>query len=309
MEWWGDRAGESGTGSAACGMSRSGAKTSPTPEQKALRGFGCTRGSPRGEVTTRGARVHTRRALRGARNFPGDVGNAEGSKRGRGPSAFFSEAPFPPLRPATHHSGFTRCAIPRTVPSRETRRERSGLLASACCAALVGAADGGDPRGQVHGGRHAGGFACRGGDRLRLPMRAARRRWKAPSAAWCAPGSSRPKHLRQRGSRKEKPRPPSSFWRDGRRPRLQALARTRRAAFPGVGKAALRIRRAVRARSRPLRPPASGTAAAGWPPAPLHARSSAERDTGCGRSRRRSEPPAGCCGWLRTRLPRGPTRC
>ena len=54
----------------------------------------------------------------------GMSGTMEGPKRGRGPSAFFSETPFPPERPATHHSGFTRCAIPRTVPARETRRER-----------------------------------------------------------------------------------------------------------------------------------------------------------------------------------------
>jgi hypothetical protein len=53
----------------------------------------------------------------------GVQGTVEGQKCGRGPSAFFSQTPFPPQRPATHHSGFTRCAIPRTVPSRETPRE------------------------------------------------------------------------------------------------------------------------------------------------------------------------------------------
>jgi hypothetical protein len=49
----------------------------------------------------------------------GTSGTAGGWKSGRGPSAFFPGTPFPPQHPAAHHSGFTRCAIPRTVPSRE----------------------------------------------------------------------------------------------------------------------------------------------------------------------------------------------
>jgi hypothetical protein len=43
----------------------------------------------------------------------------------------FSGTPFPPQRPATHHSDFMRCAIPRTVPSREPLRERSWLFSAA----------------------------------------------------------------------------------------------------------------------------------------------------------------------------------
>jgi hypothetical protein len=82
-------------------------------------------GSTDGEVTTRGARVPARRPSRGAQPVPGDAGNGERTDARQGAIRIFSETPFPPQRSATHHSGFTRCAIPRTVPSRETPRTHS----------------------------------------------------------------------------------------------------------------------------------------------------------------------------------------
>jgi hypothetical protein len=60
-----------------------------------------------------------RRQVRGAPGFPGDVGNGRRMEVRQGAIRIFSGTPFPPQRPAAHHSGFIRCAIPRTVPSRE----------------------------------------------------------------------------------------------------------------------------------------------------------------------------------------------
>jgi hypothetical protein len=59
----------------------------------------------------------------------GTAGTAGGRKSGRGPSAFFLETPFPPQRPATHHFGFTRCAIPRTAPRANLCGNAPGRLA------------------------------------------------------------------------------------------------------------------------------------------------------------------------------------
>jgi hypothetical protein len=64
------------------------------------------------------------------RSFLAARGDPSPKLRGRGccqvTFAFlvFSGTPFPPQRPAAHHSGFIRGAIPRTFPSREPLRER-----------------------------------------------------------------------------------------------------------------------------------------------------------------------------------------
>jgi hypothetical protein len=71
-----------------------------------------TAGQPMARVTTRGARVHTRRPSRGAQPVSGDAGNGGRTEARQGAIRIFSETPFPPQRPATHPSGFTRCAIP-----------------------------------------------------------------------------------------------------------------------------------------------------------------------------------------------------
>jgi hypothetical protein len=169
----GPRSGRPGTTARRCGRSRGREKKRVFVDSAA------NRRSTHAEVTTRGARIHTRRPSRGARSFPGNVGNgrrmdarqgsirifsppvpraeashpnADGSFLGRrrraergsssalaslemtvpgvrvgqsstSPRFFiFSETPLPPRRSATCHSGFTRCAIPRTVRSRETPR-------------------------------------------------------------------------------------------------------------------------------------------------------------------------------------------
>jgi hypothetical protein len=69
-------------------------------------------------------------ALRSSREA---AGTADGGRRGRVPSAFFGYT-FPASAPRDPPFGFTRCAIPRTVPSRETCANAPGLLAGPCFA-------------------------------------------------------------------------------------------------------------------------------------------------------------------------------
>ena len=57
---------------------------------------------------------------RGAPGFSGDVGNGRRMEARQGAIRVFSGTPFPPQRPAAHHSGFIRCAIPRTVATART---------------------------------------------------------------------------------------------------------------------------------------------------------------------------------------------
>jgi hypothetical protein len=82
----------------------------------------------------------------GAHNpFLGDAGNAERTEARQGAIRIFSETPFPPQRPATHHSGFTRMRNPANRPlardpARTPRPSRGAKLRKIAHRGFVGPA-------------------------------------------------------------------------------------------------------------------------------------------------------------------------
>jgi hypothetical protein len=77
--------------------------------------------------------------------FPRGRGNGRRREARQGAIRIFSETPFPPQRPATYHSDFTRCAIPRTVPSRETPRTPRPFAGPGFARSRIGASWGSAP--------------------------------------------------------------------------------------------------------------------------------------------------------------------